>query len=124
MTDESRVQWLKDIDDYFNRVKSYNTTVISIGYATYFGLVVFLHDAARAKSALMFWSGLLVALSAIIFVAYELITNIKLSLETRKAGAEGRRFFRFWAFFFIPSLLLAAAGILVLVIMFLRELGA
>jgi hypothetical protein len=41
MTDESREQWLKDIDDYFNRVKSYNTTVISIGYATYFGLLVF-----------------------------------------------------------------------------------
>jgi hypothetical protein len=124
MTDESREQWLKDIDDYFNRVKSYNTTVISIGYATYFGLLVFLHDATRAKSALMFWSGLFVALSAIIFVAYELITNIKLSLETRKAGAEGRRFFRFWSFFFIPSLLFAAAGIFILVIMFLRELGA
>ena len=53
-----------------------------------------------------------------------LITNIKLSLETRKAGAEGRRLFRFWAFFFIPSLLLAAAGILLLVFMFLCELRA
>jgi hypothetical protein len=124
MIDETREQWLKDIDAYFKSVKSYNTTVISIGYATYFGLLVFLHDATRAKSALMFWSGLFVAISAIIFVAYELITNIKLSLETRKAGAEGRRFFRFWAFFFIPSLLLAAAGILILVIMFLRELRA
>ena len=100
MTDETREQWLKDSDAYFKSVKSYNTTIISIGYATYFGLLVFLYDATRAKSVLMFWSGLFVTLSAMIFVAYELITNIKLSLETRKTGAEGRRFFRFWAFFF------------------------
>ena len=41
MIDETREQWLKDIDAYFKSVKSYNTTVIPIGYATYFGLLVF-----------------------------------------------------------------------------------
>ena len=97
MTDQSREQWLKDTQDYFREVQSYNTTVITVGYATFFGLLFFLQD--KVKSPLLFWAGLFVALSAAIFVAFELINNIKFALDTRKAGAEGKRFFRYWAFF-------------------------
>ncbi|MCO5056208.1 hypothetical protein [Thermomonas sp.] len=122
MNDQSREQWLKDIQDYFRDVQSYNTTVITVGYATFFGLLFFLQD--KVHSQLLFWAGLFVALSASIFVAFELINNIKLALFQRKSGAEGKRFFRFWACFFIPSVLLAAAGGSLLVWLFLCKLVA
>ena len=120
MTDQARERWLKDTQDYFREVQSYNTTIITIGYATFFGLLLFLKD--KIQSPLLFWAGLLVALSAAIFVAFELANNIKLALEARKAGAEGERFFRYWASFFIPSVLLAAVGAGLLVYLFLCEL--
>jgi hypothetical protein len=122
MTDQSREQWLKDTQDYFHQVQSYNTTIITVGYATFFGLLFFLQD--KVQSPLLFWAGLFVALSAAIFVAYELASNIKLALDMRKSGAEGKRFFRYWASFFIPSVLLAATGAGLLVYLFLCKLGA
>lgn len=122
MTDQTREQWLKDTQDYFREVQSYNTTVISVGYATFFGLLFFLQDKVHSK--LLFWAGLFVTFSAAIFVAYELISNIKLALDMRKAGAEDKRFFRYWASFFIPSALLAAAGGGLLVYLFLYNLSA
>lgn len=121
MTEQSREQWLKSTQDYFREVQSYNTTVITVGYATFFALLFFLQD--KVKTHLIFWSGLFVALSAAIFVAYELVNHIKLALGLRKAGAEGKRFFRYWAFFFIPSVLMAAAGASLLVYVFLCNLG-
>lgn len=121
MTDQARDQWLKDTQDYFREVRSFNTTVITVGYATFFGLLFFLKD--RVTSPILFWAGLFVVLSAAIFVAYELINNIKLALQTRKAGAEGKRFFRYWVWFFIPSVLLAA-GTSLLVYVFLSSLLA
>jgi hypothetical protein len=122
MTDQSREQWLKDTQDYFHQVQSYNTTIITVGYATFYGLLFFLQD--KVQSPLLFWAGLFVALSAAIFVAYELASNIKLALDMRKSGAEGKRFFRYWASFFIPSVLLAATGAGLLVYLFLCKLGA
>jgi glycosyltransferase involved in cell wall biosynthesis len=121
MTD-SRDQWLKDTQDYFREVQSYNTTIITIGYATFFGLLFFLQD--KVESRLLFWAGLFVALSATIFVAFELTNNIKLALDMRKTGTEGKRFFRYWATFFIPSVLLAVAGASLLVYLFLSKIGA
>lgn len=122
MTDQSREQWLKETQDAFRDVQSYNTTIITVGYATFFGLLFFLQDKVHSK--LLFWAGLFVTLSAAIFVAYELTNNIKLALDMRKAGAEGKRFFRYWASFFIPSVLFAAAGGALLVYLFLCNLGA
>lgn len=122
MTDQSRDQWLKDTQEYFHNVQSYNTTIITVGYATFFGLLLFLQG--KVKSPLLFWAGLFVALSAAVFVSYELINQVKLALDTRKAGAEGKRFFRHWALFFIPSVLLAAAGAALLVYLFLCNLCA
>ena len=122
MADQPHDQWLQETQTYFREVQAYNTTVITVGYATFFGLLFFLHD--KVESPLLFWAGLLVILSAAFFVAFELIANIKLALELRKIGAEGNRFFRFWAAFFIPSVLLAAAGAVLLIIVFLRNLGA
>ena len=122
MTDQSRDQWLKDTQDYFRSVQSYNTTVITVGYASFFGLLFFLQD--KVQSSLLFWAGLFVALSAAVFVAYELINNIKLALDARRAGAQGKRFFRYWASFFIPSVLLAATGAGLLVYLFLCKLGS
>lgn len=120
MSNQSREQWLKDTQEYFREVQSYNTAVITIGYATFFGLLFFLQDKVHSK--LLFWAGLSVALSAVIFVAYELISNIKLALDMLKSGAEGKRFFRFWALFFIPSMLLAVIGVGLLVFLFLCNL--
>ena len=122
MTEQSREQWLKDTQNYFREVQSYNTTVITVGYATFFGLLLFLQD--KVKSPLLFWAGLFVAISAAVFVSYELVNHFKLALDMRKAGAEGKRFFRYWASFFIPSVLLAAAGAGLLVYVFLCNLGA
>ena len=122
MTDQSREQWLKDSQDYFREVQSYNTTIITVGYATFFALLVFLQD--KVKSPLIFWAGLLVAISAAIFVSYELANQIKLAWELRRLGDEGKRFFRFWACFFIPSLLLAVAGACLLDYLFLGRLWA
>jgi glycosyltransferase involved in cell wall biosynthesis len=122
MIDQSREQWLKDTQDYFREIQSYNTTIITVGYATFFGLLFFLQD--KVHSQLLFWAGLFVALSAAIFVVFELINNIKLALDICKAGAEGKRFFRYWAFFFILSVLLAVAGSALLVYLFLCKLGA
>jgi hypothetical protein len=108
MTDQSREQWLKDMRDSFKEVHSYNITIITVGYATFFGLLIFLQD--KVKSPLLFWAGLFVALSAAVFVAYELVNHIKLALDMRRAGQDGKQFFRYWAAFFIPSVALAAAG--------------
>lgn len=120
MTNQSRDQWLKDTQEHFREVQSYNTTVITVGYATFFALLAFLQD--KVKSPLIFWAGLLVALSAALFVGYELSNQIKQALEVRRTGAEGKRFFRFWAWFFIPSVLLAACGASLLVYLFLAAL--
>lgn len=120
MIDKSREQWLKDMQDYFKEVQSYNTTVMTVGYATFFGLLIFLQD--KVKSPLVFWAGLFVAISAGTFVAYELVNQIKLALETRRVGKEGQLFFRYWAWFFIPSLMLAAVGVALLVYLFLCSL--
>jgi len=122
MTEQSHDQWLKSTQEYFREVQSYNTTIITVGYATFFALLFFLQD--KVKTQLIFWAGLFVALSAAIFVAYELINHIKLALDMRKVGAEGKRFFRYWATFFIPAILLAAAGACLLVYVFLRNLSA
>ena len=124
MNDQSRNQWLEESEAYFKQIKAYNSSVVSFGYVTFFGLLVFLRDADKTKDVLLFWAGLFVALSAIFFVGYELIEQIRLSLEMRKLGIDGRRFFRFWAFFFIPSVILAAMGVLCLLWLFLRELVA
>ena len=124
MNEQSRNQWLEESEAYFKQIQAYNSSVVSFGYVTFFGLLVFLRDADKTKDVLLFWAGLFVALSAIFFVGYELIEQIRLSLETRKLGIDGRRFFRFWAFFFIPSVILAAMGVLCLLWLFLRELVA
>jgi hypothetical protein len=120
MRDQAREQWLKDVQDYFKEVQSYNATVITVGYATFFGLLIFLQE--KIRSPLLFWAGLCVALSAGTFVAYELVNQIRLALEMRQAGKEGKLFFRYWAGFFIPSLALATAGVALLVYLFLGNL--
>ncbi|MGD1895490.1 MAG: hypothetical protein ACFB16_00910 [Phormidesmis sp.] len=120
MNDDSHNQRLKDSHEYFREVQSYNATIITVGYGTFFGLLIFLQD--KVKSPLLFWASLSISISAAAFVAYELINNIKLALTTRRAGMEGRRFFRYWAYFFIPSVLFAALGTGLLVYIFLRNL--
>jgi hypothetical protein len=80
MNERSRNQWLEESEAYFKQIKAYNSSVVSFGYVTLFGLLVFLRDADKTKDVLLFWAGLLVALSAIIFVGYELIEQIRLSL--------------------------------------------
>ena len=121
MTEQSREQWLKDSQDYFRDVQSYNNTIITVGYGTFFGLLLFLQD--KVKSALLFWAGLLVAASAALFVAFELTNHIKLAWSMYKIGSIEKRFFRLWAFFFVPAVLLAVAGAALLVYLYLCNLA-
>jgi len=122
MSDSSsdRGQWLKDSEEYFRHVKSYNTTVITVGYATFFAALLFLAD--KTSSRLVFWALLCLVTSAAIFVTYEMVANIRLAVQASKVGQEGARMFRFWAAFFIPSLLLGALGVILLVALILCEL--
>lgn len=122
MTNQTREQWLKDAQGYFKTVQSYNTVVMTVGYATFFGLLFFLQE--KLQSPLLFWAGLFVALSATIFISFVLVDQIRAALELRRLGQEGQQFFRYWAWFFIPSVLLAAAGVVLLVYMFLCHLRA
>ena len=115
-----RDEWLQESQEYFREVQAYNTTIITVGYGTFFALLLFLQDKAPGRH--LFLAGLLVAVSAAVFVAYELTAQIRLAWGLRKIGAEGQRFFRHWAAFFIPSLLLAIAGATILIVAFLGQL--
>ena len=120
MTNKEQEQWLKNSQDYFKEVKAYNTAVMTVGYATFFGLLIFLQKSIN--SPLLFWAGFFIILSVIIFISHELVNQIKLSLDLRILDTEGKRQFRYWAWFFIPSLLFAVTGIVLLVYLFLSHL--
>lgn len=118
--DTNREQWLKDSEEYFRHVKSYNTTVITVGYATFFATLLFLSE--RISNTILFWALLLLVISSTFFVAFEMIANIKLAVQASKAGREGKRAFRFWAAFFVPSLLFGMLGVALLVVLILCQL--
>lgn len=46
---EDREKWLEDTESYFRNVQSYNTTIITVGYATFFALLAFVHEKAPSK---------------------------------------------------------------------------
>lgn len=120
MSDEDFKKWLEDSEKYFREVQAYNTTIITIGYATFFGVLLYIKD--KLNSPLIFWATLLVIISAVIFVSYEIINNIKIALALRKIGEIENRFFRYWAIFFIPSLLCAVIGTAFLLYLLLKSL--
>lgn len=120
-TNNEREQWLKDSEEFFHQVKTYNTTVITIGYATFFAALIFLSN--KTSSSLVYWAILALVLSAAIFVAYKMISNITLAVKASKAGKENKRMFRFWAAFFIPSLTLGVLGLAILVWLVLCNLA-
>jgi hypothetical protein len=120
MKDE-RDRWLEETEKFFGLSKSYNTSIISIGYATFFGCLIFL--STKTDSPLLFWAVLALVLSATVFVSYELMTNIRLARECSRAGEEGKRVFRRWKYFFLPSLALGAVGVAILVVLILIELA-
>ncbi|MEE8190116.1 MAG: hypothetical protein V3T79_00810 [Candidatus Scalindua sediminis] len=119
-SDSKRAQWLKDSEKYFRHVQSYNRTVITVGYATFFAALLFLSE--KTSSPLVFWALLFLVVSAAIFVTYEMVTAITLAVQASKAGKEGKRLFRFWAAFFVPSLLLGVIGLAILVGIILCQL--
>jgi len=116
-----RTQWLTDSEEFFRHVQSYNTTVITVGYATFFAALLFLSE--KTSSVLVYWALLALVVSAAIFVAYEMIANIWLAVLASKAGRENKRMFRFWAAFFVPSLSLGVLGLGMLVWLILRKLA-
>lgn len=118
--DSNRAQWLKDSEEFFRQVRSYNATVITVGYATFFAALFFLSE--KTSSRLVFWALLFLVVSAAIFVTYEMVAAITLAVQASKAGKEGKRLFRFWAAFFVPSLLLGVLGLILLVGLILCEL--
>jgi hypothetical protein len=122
MTDPTSEQWLKDIQAYFREVQSYNTTVITVGYATFFGLLAFLED--KIDSWLLFVAGLLIAISAVIFAGYELVRNIHRAWEAHKIAADDKSFSRFWFICFTSSVMSAAVGVGLLLWLFLGKLLA
>ena len=109
-----REKWLEDTEKAFNHVKSYNTTIITIGYATFFAVLLYLKD--KVDNSLTKYSLIFIVASAAIFSSYELFNAIKSAVEWSKHGKEGKRFFRFWASFFIPSLLLSVIAIILIMI--------
>lgn len=115
-----KVQWLKDTEEFFRQVQSYNATIITVGYATFFGALLFV--AEKTDSKLVFWALLAVVWSAGIFVAYEIFSSITLAVAASKAGKEGRRLFRYWAAFFVPSLILGVLGLVLVVWLILCEI--
>ena len=119
-SNEIREQWLKDSENYFRSVQSYNSTVITIGFGTFFGLLLFLQG--KVSNKLLFIASILIIISAGIFITFELINNISLAIQTSRLGKEGKRFFRFWAWFFIPSVFLAVVAIILLVSLFVSNL--
>ena len=119
--DSERIQRLKDSEEIFRNVKSYNTTVITVGYATFFAALLFLSD--KTCSPLVYWALLALVISAAIFVAYEMFSSIFLAAQVSKAGREGKHMFRFWSAFFIPSLVLGVLGLGILVWLILSKLG-
>ena len=118
---KEREEWLADTEKFFQQVKSYNTTIISIGYATIFGCLLFL--SGKTDSPLLFWAILALVVSAAIFTSYEVFNTIRMANACRIAGKEGKRFFRRWICFFGPSLFLAVASLAVLVVLVLCELA-
>lgn len=111
---QEREKWLEDTEKAFNHVKSYNTTIITIGYATFFAVLLFLKD--KVDNSLTKYSLIFIVISAAIFASYELMNSIKSAVEWSKHGKEGKRFFRLWASFFIPSLILAAIAVVLIIV--------
>jgi hypothetical protein len=119
--DESREQWLRDCESFFRSVQSYNSTAITIGYGTFFGLLLFLQGKVNAR--LLYVAALCMVISGSLFVGFELFQNVKLALQAQKAGKLSNQLFRFWAAFFIPALLFALCGVGTLVYLFLCNLS-
>lgn len=120
MKNDDYNKWLEDSEKYFKEVQSYNTTIMTIGYATFFGILLYIKD--KYQSPLIFWAALLVTISAVFFVSYEIVNNIKIALGLRKAGEIENRFFKYWASFFIPSLFCAVIGTAFLLYLLLKNL--
>jgi hypothetical protein len=117
---ELRDQWLRDTENYFRQIQSYNSTVITVGYGTFFGLLLFLQGKVDGKKLLI--AAILILGSAACFVGYELHNNIKTAIQISKIGNEGKRMFRYWAWYFVPSLLLAVSAVGLLACLFIGAL--
>jgi hypothetical protein len=106
--------------DYLKEIRSYNASIITVGYATFFGLLLYLKD--KVDSSLLHWSGLSITLSACIFVFFEIINQIRKAIELWKIGGKEKLFLRYWFCFFIPSLIFTTIGVGLLLYLFVINL--
>ncbi len=113
--------WKRETEEVFGKAKAYNSTIITVGYGTFFACLFYLRKGAN--SVLVFWALIAVIASAVIFVAYEIVSNIQIARTVSKTGEEGKRFYRYWPRFFVPSLLLGVTGVSLLVVLLLGQVG-
>lgn len=96
--------------DFFERVKSYNTTIISIGYGTFFAILLIAEK--NVPHPILKYSFIAILISASTFLLYEIINQVIFAWQTRKVGPEWR--FRYWSVFFITSFLFGLSGVILL----------
>ena len=80
---DDKVKWLAETEAYFKQVQSYNTTLISIGYATGFACLIYLSDKSNSRFAYL--AVLFLVLSAAVFVSYEIVNHIRLARQCSNA---------------------------------------
>lgn len=112
--DKDLDKWQRTTDEMAQRVKTYNHAVVSVGYATFFGALVFLEKSA--PSPWVYVALLLIVVSASIFSVHalieEVVTIFKIrSVDNRWGGLQG---YKRWALFFLASLLCAVVAVAII----------
>lgn len=104
---------IENTREYFRQVKSYNTSIITIGYASFFAVLFYLRE--HLENNLTKYALICIVISASIFTLYELSNTIRQAHELNKHNRE-ENFFRFWCCFFYPSLFLAVVAVILIII--------
>lgn len=114
-SDKDLDKWQRTIDDMAQRVKSYNHAVVSVGYATFFGALVFLEKSA--PSPWVYIALLLIVVSASIFAVYALIEEVVTIFKVRSVDRHwgGLQGYKRWALFFLTSLLCAVVAVAIII---------
>ncbi len=71
---EENESFLKTVKEEFQILNQYNTTIISVGFASFFAMAVFVKDGA--DKTFFLWAIISMSISISIFVIHELIRSL------------------------------------------------
>ena len=111
----------KSNEEFFQQTQNYNKSIVTVGYATFFGVLLYLSGKGVAPSEIK-WALLALVASALVFVLWELWRQIDMSFEASKAGQFHKQYFRTWGITFFTSVLLGLIAVATIVYVLLVKL--